>query len=114
MVRGFCCFITFIALAWVPSAGATELTLEEDLAPLVKTLSRPVDVYHWTEAEKAKHAGYTRRRIEEGGVLAATDPLTGRRRSEDRVLFRYTLPKGFRFLDVRATDRQALSSKAAE
>src|SRR5947209_2827751 len=34
-------------------AWAGDLTLEEDATPLVKVLSRPINVYHWVARERA-------------------------------------------------------------
>src|SRR6185295_8467623 len=114
MSRRIRSFICAVALALAPCAWAADVTLEEDLSPLVKALSRPVDVYHWTEAANARHATYTRRRMEEGALVTATDPVSTRRRGDEWTLLRYTLPKGFRFIDLRAADAQPLSSRAAD
>src|SRR4051812_12930440 len=91
------------ALASGPLAAASDVTLEEDVAHLVKPLSRPVDTYHWAEGGVAKRAGYTRRRIElfwqttlpqsgpvGNGLVAATDPISNRPAGDESVLFRYT------------------------
>jgi hypothetical protein len=121
--------LTWIASLWLGlaslSAQASEVILDEDMSPLVKTLSRPVDVFHWATREQLdvpqpkKALAYVEKKIDlfwqpflaQSGILgnglyAATDPVVGRLSGEDWALIRFTLPRGFRFLDIRASERR--------
>src|SRR4051812_30187516 len=102
--RGLIFFLLFLAgLASTPVFSG-DVTLEEDAGPLVKALSRPVEVFHWVSRERAglsvrgrvdphgaKVLSYTRKQIDAfwqtgvpqsgtlgNGLYVSTDPVATR------------------------------------
>jgi len=118
-----------------------ELSAAETLRPFLKELSREVSTYHYAyrpamglradgplaEGQELTDAYVQRKMVRYwslevdarpyamvSGLYVAADPVIGRTFGgigESWALFRIPLRKGFRFVDVRATDREGLPQR---
>lgn len=103
------------------SAGQDVIELEAELRPLVKTLSRPIETYHYVAREtleaQPSNEGYVQQLIKYfwnreqrpsalgdlvSAFYVATDPVVSKHLGgENPALFAVTLPEKMTFLDVR-------------